>query len=58
LSDDDIVPELEKYLNQDFTNLIEKKKIPMRVIVSNKENNKNYLEKAKKNKLTKIKLAT
>jgi hypothetical protein len=26
--------------------------------VSNKENNKNYLEKAKKNKLTKIKLAT
>jgi hypothetical protein len=57
LSDDDISLELEKYLNETFVHLRKDKWIPVSVIVSNKETNKNYIKNSKHTKLTKIKFA-
>lgn len=58
LSDDDIVPELESYLNNVFLKKRIEKWIHASVIVSNKENNVNYIKNGKNKKLTTLKIAT
>lgn len=56
LSDDDIAPELKKYLNETFVAKRKKHKIHASVIVRNTKANKQYLSKTNKDKLTETRL--
>jgi hypothetical protein len=56
LSDDDIVPELQQYLNTKFLKQRKEIGIHSSVIVRNTESNKQYLESTKKDKLTEVRL--
>lgn len=56
LSDDDIAPELQKFLNTEFVAKRQKTGIHASVIVSNHEVNKQYLQAVKKDKFTKVKM--
>lgn len=56
LSDDDIAPELQKFLNTEFVAKRQKARIHASVIVSNHEVNKQYLQAVKKDKFTKVKM--
>ena len=58
LSDDDIAPELQYYLNHTFIQKRWKSNIHASVIVSNHENNKDYLQSVKKDKFTTVKMIT
>lgn len=56
LSDDDIVPELQQYLNTKFLKQRKEMGIHSSVIVRDTESNKQYLESTKKDKLTEVRL--
>lgn len=56
LSDDDIAPELQKFLNTEFVKKRQKAGIHASVIVSNHEANKEYLKAVQKDKFTKVKM--
>lgn len=56
LSDDEIAPELQYYLNHEFLLETKKKKLKKFVILNNSKANLEYLKEVKKDPLTKIKV--